>query len=196
MLLCRQPLYQCHVCKSYYYFISIPSSLSGNGFFASDEVRARSEGQPVTIRTRSLLFIRLYLFSDLLTNWKGEQRDLTLISYILYSAMYSSAHTCYLRDLNYLRLSKPGLHRSVDWILRLFKYHRSDAEPLLIPFGISYFVLCSYEARSFSSQSSLLSPVQALMCPQQSNICTLSICTTVSQVIPQTLPLLCSTTET
>jgi len=71
MLLRRWPLYQCHVCKSYYYFISIPSNLSGDGFLASDEVRARPEGQPVTIRTRSLLFIRLYLFSDLLTNWKS-----------------------------------------------------------------------------------------------------------------------------
>lgn len=139
----RRPLCQSHACRGCYYFTSIPSSLSGNIFFASDEVRARPEGQPVTMRTRSLLFIRLYLFSDLLTNWKCEQRDLTLISYILYSPMYSSACSCCLRDLNYPHLSKTRLHGSVDWILRLFKYHRFDSESLLIPFGISYFVLCS-----------------------------------------------------
>lgn len=37
---------------------------------ASSEDRARlPRGLPETIRTRSWLFIRLYLFSDLLTNW-------------------------------------------------------------------------------------------------------------------------------
>lgn len=37
---------------------------------ASSEARPRlPRGLPETIRTRSWLFIRLYLFSDLLTNW-------------------------------------------------------------------------------------------------------------------------------
>lgn len=45
---------------------------------ASSEDRARlPRGLPETIRTRSWLFIRLYLFSDLLTNWgqRGGRGD-------------------------------------------------------------------------------------------------------------------------
>lgn len=47
-----------------------PSCFSVRSFVASSEDRARlPRGLPETIRTRSWLFIRLYLFSDLLTNW-------------------------------------------------------------------------------------------------------------------------------
>ena len=47
-----------------------PSCFSASSFVASSEDRARlPRGLPETIRTRSWLFIRLYLFSDLLTNW-------------------------------------------------------------------------------------------------------------------------------
>ena len=47
-----------------------PSCFSGRSFVASSEDRARPpRGLPETIRTRSWLSIRLYLFSDLLTTW-------------------------------------------------------------------------------------------------------------------------------
>ena len=50
---------------------AIPSCLSVKSLVASSEGRARPpRGLPGTMRTRSLLFILLYLFSDLLTNWK------------------------------------------------------------------------------------------------------------------------------
>lgn len=49
---------------------AIPSCLSVKSLVASREGRARAPlGLPGTMRTRSLLFILLYLFSDLLTNW-------------------------------------------------------------------------------------------------------------------------------
>lgn len=59
---------------------AIPSCLSVKSLEASSEGRARPpRGLPGTMRTRSLLFIRLYLFSDRLTNWgiKGRGRLLT-----------------------------------------------------------------------------------------------------------------------
>lgn len=52
---------------------AIPSCLSVKSLEASSEGRARpARGLPGTMRTRSLLFILLYLFSDLLTNWRTE----------------------------------------------------------------------------------------------------------------------------
>lgn len=51
-----------------------PSCFSVRSFVASSEDRARlPRGLPATMRTRSWLFIRLYLFSDLLTNC-GQRR--------------------------------------------------------------------------------------------------------------------------
>lgn len=48
---------------------ALPSCLSVSSLVASSEGRARPlRGLPGTMRTLSLLFIRLYLFSDLLTN--------------------------------------------------------------------------------------------------------------------------------
>lgn len=50
-------------------FGALPSCLSVRSLVASIEGRARPlRGLPGTMRTRSLLFILLYLFSDLLTN--------------------------------------------------------------------------------------------------------------------------------
>lgn len=52
---------------------AIPSCFSAEGLLASSDDRARlPSGLPETMRTRSLLFILLYLFSDLLTNWGTE----------------------------------------------------------------------------------------------------------------------------
>lgn len=52
---------------------ALPSCLSVRSLVASSEGLARPpRGLPGTMRTRSLLFIRLYLFSDLLTNWRTE----------------------------------------------------------------------------------------------------------------------------
>lgn len=49
---------------------AVPSCRSLRSLVASGEGRARPpRGLPGTTRTRSLLFILLYLFSDLLTNW-------------------------------------------------------------------------------------------------------------------------------
>lgn len=49
---------------------ALPSCRSVRSLAVSGEGRARPpRGLPGTTRTRSLLFILLYLFSDLLTNW-------------------------------------------------------------------------------------------------------------------------------
>lgn len=51
-----------------------PSCFSAESLVASREVRARlPRGLPEMTRTRSLLFMRLYLFSDLLTNCGGRR---------------------------------------------------------------------------------------------------------------------------
>lgn len=50
---------------------TIPSCFSVKSLVASSDDRARlPSGLPETMRTLSLLFILLYLFSDLLTNWR------------------------------------------------------------------------------------------------------------------------------
>lgn len=58
----------------------VPSCLSARSLVASMEGRARPpRGLPGTMRTRSLLFILLYLFSDLLTNWGGGRTRLSTV---------------------------------------------------------------------------------------------------------------------
>lgn len=53
----------------------VPSCFSVKSLVASSEDRARlPSGLPEMMRTLSLLFIRLYLFSDLLTNWRSRGR--------------------------------------------------------------------------------------------------------------------------
>lgn len=117
----------------------------------------------------------------------NKKRVLSLIYCIIYPPMYSPAKTLYLWDLNHLCLSKSGLHASVNWILRLFKYHRSVLEPVLIPLG--FVVLFSVPQKHvYPSQSSLLSPVQALMCtsyPEYVHKCITGYTQTASSLLYQ-----------